>query len=296
MGFFPLFLSSLFLPLVSIVLLWIRTRRPWAGWIATLILAAGVTGFSVLAAPWGYFGVPLRFIVALLFLTALVTSIVRKPEDDDRQESPVRHLMKALVGLFFGGVAVGVLASYRVPEGAIDLQFPLKDGTFLVTHGGSESAANAHAFEKGERYGVDLVQLNAFGSRASGLYPRELTRYRIWGAPVLSPCDGTVARITDGLPDNAPGARDLQHKNGNEVVLRCGDADVFLAHLQRGSVSVQPNARVIAGAVVGRAGNSGDAPEPHLHIHAERNGVAVPARLGGRWLVRNAIVRRFGVR
>jgi Peptidase family M23 len=289
---FPLFLLSVLLPLVSIVLLWRRPRRPAAGWVATFILATGLVGFAVLVAPWGVFGVPLRFVIILFYVSALVRSLRRPVPAEEREESPVRHIIKALVGLLFGMVGVGVLASHAVPAGAIDLQFPLKDGTFLVAHGGSESASNMHAYDKAQRYGLDIVKLTAAGTRARGLFPSDLTRYAIWGADVLSPCDGTVVKAVDGLPDNPLGTRDEKNKEGNHVVVRCGDANVLLAHLQRGSVAVRPNARVAAGTLLGRAGNSGNTTEPHLHIHADRDGTGVPARFGGRWLVRNAIVRR----
>lgn len=292
MGFFPLFLSSILLPLITIALLWRRPRRPATGWIATLVLAAGVTGFSVLAAPWGFFGVPLRVVLATLFAIAFFMSMRRPIPDEQPQESPVRHLVKIMIGLFFGGVAIGVIRAHAVPPGAIELQFPLRGGSFLIAHGGSETAANLHGYDKAQRYGLDIMKLNSIGTRASGLFPKEPQRYAIWGNEVVSPCAGTVLRATDGLPDNVPGVRDEKRKEGNHVVLRCGDADVLLAHLQRGSVVVKPNARVAAGTLLGRAGNSGNTTEPHLHVHAERAGIGVPARFDGRWLVRNAVVRR----
>jgi septal ring factor EnvC (AmiA/AmiB activator) len=76
------------------------------------------------------------------------------------------------------------------------------------------------------------------------------------------------------------------------VIVRCGTANVTLAHLQKGSVVARPNTTIAAGAILGRVGNSGNTTEPHLHIHAESNALGVPARFDGRWLVRNAIVRR----
>ncbi|HEX8618088.1 MAG TPA: M23 family metallopeptidase [Thermoanaerobaculia bacterium] len=292
MSVWPLFLSSILLPLVTIALLWRRPRRPIAGWITTFILSAGVVGFGVLAAPWGWFGVPLRFVIALLFVIALVMS-VRRPERPDALEvSPIRHFVKVMIGLFFGGVALGVLRAHAVPPGAIELRFPLSNGAYLVAHGGSDTAANMHGYDKAQRFGVDIMKLNSFGTRASGLSPRELNRYAVFGANVLSPCDGTVVAAVDGLPDNAPGIRDEKRKEGNHVIVRCGDANVTLAHLQKGSVTARPNTTVAAGAILARVGNSGNTTEPHLHIHADRNGLGVPARFDGRWLVRNSIVRR----
>lgn len=293
MAVWTLFFSTILLPLFSIALLWRRPKLPRGGWIATLLMSLGLTSFSVLAAPWGFFGMPVRYALALLFVLALVMSLRRPaPTEVQSEESPLRMIVKVLIGFMFGSVALGVLRAHSVPPGAIDLHFPLRGGSFLVQHGGSESAANMHAVHPQQRYALDIVKLNAAGTRARGIYPPDLTRYAIFGTPVISPCDGTIVATRDGLPDNAPGVRDEKNKEGNHVVVRCGDANVFLAHLQRGSVTAKPNARVVTGTPLGRVGNSGNTTEPHLHVHAERNGAAVPARFDGEWLVRNSIVRR----
>lgn len=292
MAVWMLLFSTILLPLFSIALLWRRPPRPRAAWITTLILAAGLTGFSVLAAPWGWFGIPMRLLLIALFAAALVASLRRPVREDALPESALRNIVKVLIGMFFGAVAVGVLRAHTVPAGAIDLTFPLRGGRFLVQHGGSESAANMHAPHPGQRYGLDIVALNAFWTRARGFYPKELDRYAIWNAEVVSPCDGTIVSAVDRFPDLRPGVRDEKNKEGNHVIVRCGDADVLLAHLRRGSVAVTPGARVAAGTLVGRVGNSGNTTEPHLHVHAERAGAGVPARFDGRWLVRNAIVRK----
>ncbi|HYI09884.1 MAG TPA: M23 family metallopeptidase [Thermoanaerobaculia bacterium] len=291
-----LFFSSILLPLIVTALLWLWPRRPMSGWIAALVLAAGITGFSVLAAPWGWFGIPSRFLLAALFVAALIASI-RKPlplPEDLRQASMVGVMVRVLIGFLFGGVALGVLRAHSVPPGAIDLHFPLKDGAYLIGHGGSHPAANHHAAHPAQRYALDIMKLNAAGTRARGIYPADVTRYAIFGAEVLSPCNGTVVSALDGLPDNRPGVMDQKNLAGNHVVVRCGDVNVFLAHLRRGSVAVRPTQGVVAGQRLGMVGNSGNTSEPHLHIHAERAGAGVPARFDGRWLVRNAIVRREG--
>ncbi|HYO78746.1 MAG TPA: M23 family metallopeptidase [Thermoanaerobaculia bacterium] len=293
MELLPLFVLSVIMPLVTSALLWHRPRQPRAGWVTTLLLAIGVNGFSQFVAPWGFFGLPLRIALILLFAAALVRSL-RRPIDEERMaESPLRHMVKVLIGFFFGSVAMSVLSARSVPPGVIDLKFPLTGGTFLVAHGGSHPAANLHGRdEKGQRFGLDITRLNAAGTRASGLFPRDLDRYAIFGTTVVSPCDGTVIAAVDGLVDNAPGTRDEQRKEGNHAIVRCGDVDVTLAHLQKGSVVVRPGTQIAAGAPVGKVGNSGNTTEPHLHVHAERKAVAVPARFDGRWLVRNSLIRR----
>ena len=286
---FNLFFSTILLPLITIALLWRRPRRPFAPWLTTFVMALGVVGFSVLAAPWGWFGVPMRFAIAVLFAIALILSLVRRVPEEQAEETPVRMLVKVVVGIFFGIVGVGVLRAHSVPPNPIDLAFPMRMGTFLVAHGGSHPAANLHFQDPRQRYAVDFVKLTRMGMRASGIHPSDPKAYAIFGTEVLSPCDGVVTATVDRFADGSP---DPKNPLGNHIVLRCGDADVVLAQLQRGSISVQKGATVRRDTAVARVGHSGLSIEPHLHVHAERKGVAVPITFERRWLVRNAIIRR----
>lgn len=288
----PLFLFTILLPLASVVMLWRRRRVPLGGWIATLFATVGITAFSVLTAPWGWFGLPVRYGLIALFALALIVSLRRAIPSEPNEESPMRSIAKVLVGLVFGSVAMGVLQGYQVPSGAIDLDFPLRGGSFLIAHGGSTGPSNLHNSDPKQRYALDIMKLNSYGSRASGLFPRDLREYAIFDAEVLSPCNGAVIAAVDGLPDQTPGTMDVKNEAGNHVIVRCGDADVTLAHLRKGSIAVRPGANVVSGQVVAHVGNSGNSSEPHLHVHAERNGAAVPARFGGKWWVRNEVVRR----
>lgn len=284
--------ATILLPLVAIALLWRRPRQPASRWAATLLLAAGIAGFSVLAAPWGWFGVPLRFVIVLLFVVALAISLRNPPQPDAAPTSPFRILLMALIGMFFGVVAIGVLRAHREPFGAIDVGFPLTRGVYLVAQGGSEPAANYHAQHPTQRYAVDLVKLNSAGMRARGLYPNDAKAYAIFGDAVVSPCDGMVLAAIDAFPDAARISLDEKNPAGNHVTLGCDDVDITLAHLQRRSVVVRAGASVSRGTTLGRVGNSGTSTEPHLQIHAERNSAPVPLRFDGHWLVRNAMIRK----
>ncbi|MNC48479.1 Murein DD-endopeptidase MepM [compost metagenome] len=49
------------------------------------------------------------------------------------------------------------------------------------------------------------------------------------------------------------------------VVIDHGGEYSFLAHLKQGSVTVKKGDSVKTGDVIGKAGNSGNSSEPHLH-------------------------------
>jgi hypothetical protein len=291
MALWNLFFSSVLLPLIGIALLGRRRGVPRVGWVATLILAAGLTAFSFFAAPWGLLGVGVRWALALLFVIAAIVSIRRPVDPEAREESPFRMVGKIAIGLFFGSVGLGALAARSMDGPTVDLGMPLRGGTFLVAHGGSTPAANVYAGHPVQGFAVDFTRLNAAGLRARGFAPSALEKYAVYGSAVVSPCAGTVLTAMDGLADNVPPARDEQHAGGNQIVLRCGDAVVHLEHLQRGSIAVKAGAGVDRGAPLGRVGNSGNSTEPHLHIYATRGEHALGMTFDGRWLVRNATVR-----
>lgn len=275
MSVLPLFLFTIVLPLIAIVVLWRRPRVPLGSWLATLFAAAGITGFSVLTAPWGTFGLPVRYALIALFVLALLVSLRRAAPAERKEESPVRAIVKVLLGFFFGGVALGVLRGHEVPPGAIDLAFPLRGGSFLIGHGGSTGPSNIYNAHPQQRYALDILKLTPFGTRARGLSPSDPRDYAIFDAEVVSPCNGAVVSAAQ-----------------DQVVVRCGDANVTLGPLRRDSIAVRPGAPVATGQLLGRVGHSATTGEPHLHVFAERNGAAVPAKFGGEWWVRNEVARR----
>ena len=104
-----------------------------------------------------------------------------------------------------------------------------------------------------------------------------LEQYQCFGLPVLSPAYGLVVSVEDALPDNAPGDLDLRNNWGNCVLIRT-DSGLFvlLAHLKQFSINVKEGERVTPGTPIGRCGNSGRSPQPHLHLQVQRS-----SRLGG---------------
>ncbi|MGY1693472.1 MULTISPECIES: M23 family metallopeptidase [unclassified Geodermatophilus] len=124
-----------------------------------------------------------------------------------------------------------------------------------------------------QRFAIDYMRLDDEGRLVTG-DPAAVESYHAYGAEVLAVADATVVATLDDLPDQVPGQLPdpstitLANVDGNHVVLDLGDGHhAFYAHLQAGSVTVEPGDRVRRGEVLGLLGNSGNTSAPHLHFH-----------------------------
>ena len=137
---------------------------------------------------------------------------------------------------------------------------------------------------------IDIVKLNSLGNRADGIAPRALSAYEVFGEKLYSPCEGSIFKIRDSLPDNPPGNPDVEHAEGNYIVLKCTEADILMAHLKRGSITVEPGEIVTVGQPLAEIGNSGNTLEPHLHIDATKDGIEIGLRFNGQSLSINSVI------
>ncbi len=125
-----------------------------------------------------------------------------------------------------------------------------------------------------QRFAIDWMKIGPDGRLLGDGDPADPATWNAYGAPVLAVADGTVIEVLDGLDDQVPGALPdpttitLETVDGNHVILDLGNGVfAFYAHLQKGSVRVQPGERVARGQVLGALGNSGNTSAPHLHLH-----------------------------
>jgi hypothetical protein len=291
----PVLVGHLFLPIFLALQIRDAASRGWGAWISAFFLSASCSGFFAVAGAWSWFGRIVRRVITMLPVLAAVVSFPSYVEMRASELMELEPALRLLLGAVFFVMLILAVRGRREPDKALELAFPLRGGTFIVGQGGSTRMVNHHAVSDSQRYALDILKLNAAGVRARGLYPAVLDRYAIFGAEVVSPCDGMVAAAVDGLPDHAPPERDGANRAGNHVALESGGATIYLAHLRRGSVAVQAGDHVRAGQLLGCVGNSGNATEPHLHIHAEEGPYpgrfsgkpGVPILLDGRFLARN---------
>lgn len=287
---------SLVLPLFYTVRVMRLAEHSKIGW---LIVAADATFFVALIfvlSRWDIAGYYTRYILLGLFVAALIRSIRLHrarpwwPERDGLKSH--RSTMASLV--FLSAAMLYVLSGTLSPRNTMALSFPLEGGRFVAVQAGGVSLLNYHANHPEQGHAVDVTAISPLGFRAGGLFPRGLESYVIFGASVVSPCDGTVTAARSDLPDLVPPQSDRENPSGNHVILSCGALDVELAHFQQGSVAVDVGDVVAAGALLGQVGNSGNTTEPHLHIHAVdlSTGLGVPISFDGRYPVRNGLFRR----
>jgi hypothetical protein len=200
-----------------------------------------------------------------------------------------------LSAVFICMVIFAYIGRYYTEE-AIALRFPLKNGNYYVAHGGNTPIVNYHNEYPPQQFALDIVKINSWGFRANGFYPDDLHKYTIYGDRLYSPCSGIVRKAVDGFEDRSPsdfanGLPEGTPAAGNYVVIDCHGAEIYIAHMQKGTVRVQEGDVVNENSWIGNVGNSGNTSEPHLHIHAERNGIGVPITFENRFLVRNNLFR-----
>lgn len=261
----------LLLVLWDVLTVWTAADRlSWCAAMATLIavfvLAEG------LGAPAQQPRLVRRAVEAVAL--AALTSVRRLPGLPSGHFAPGLAAALALLAGAAGAVAAARLHHWRSPVSQ-PLHFPL-EGTWYVLQGGGR-LVNHHARLPEQRGAVDLTGLGPHGTRTRR-DTADLTAYAAYGRPVRSPCRGRVVSTATTIPDQRPGELRYQPPYGNHVFLDTGREIIKLAHLRPGSVTVRPGDVVEPGRLLGEVGNSGNSTEPHLHLHAERDGLGLDLR------------------
>ncbi|MEV0487203.1 M23 family metallopeptidase [Streptomyces sp. NPDC050508] len=285
---------ALLLPLLVLwnaVALWTAPDR--TAWLTDLtILAVCCVLAEGLGAPAQQPRLPRRTVEAAVVVAALVSA-------PRLSELPPGHGLLGLAGaavLLLALVVVVAVArthTWRAPLSQ-PLRFPL-EGVWYVVQGGGRPL-NHHVRIPEQRGAVDLVGLGRYGTRTRA--DHEPTAYAAYGRAVRSPCDGRVISAEDSIEDQRPdagGRLRYQPLYGNHVFIDTGREIVKLAHLRAGSLTVSRGDVVHAGQLLGETGNSGNTSEPHLHLHAERDGVGLDLRFSGvaGRLYRGRVIRTF---
>jgi len=140
------------------------------------------------------------------------------------------------------------------------------------------SAAHASGFG-GQLFAYDLAVVgfdsttNQWTGTRPGTDGTQNEHSRTWGVPVVAMKDGTVVGFVNDMPTNPRPGVDLwspgDPPEGDSFWIQHGTEVALYAHLQPESMNPDLLAigrQVHQGEFLGKAGNSGNATSPHLHI------------------------------
>ena len=272
------------IPLTLIIWLWAGKSRSKFSWsvktvfVATYLILIYFIGF------WGFASFYLRYLWFLPFVLAGIFPYMKVRELPFFAKMHVVNwiftaLESALVILFIYFITGAVGANYYDTK-PVELSFPFKNGVYSPYWGGNGKASsfmNYHylsSIHKGAKtnlsmkYAVDIEKLNKLGMSTKGLLPHELENYEIYHQEILSPCEGKVVEVVDGLRNEMPFTGNYPYNVGNHVAIIKGEICVILGHMQKGSIPVKVGDSVETGDVIGKVGSSGMADQPHIHIQA----------------------------
>lgn len=140
---------------------------------------------------------------------------------------------------------------------------------FLGTWTVSQAHDGSHTHKNEFRHAWDFVICDTENKQymGSGDFP---TDYYCYDKMVLAPADGTVEMVLDRIPDNIVGEVNLKDNWGNTVIIKHEDQlYTSMSHLKEGSIKVKEGDSVKEGDELGRCGNSGRSPYPHLHFQVQ---------------------------
>jgi len=144
---------------------------------------------------------------------------------------------------------------------AIPVKLPFY-GTWSVSQGHNGSYTHKDDW----KHAWDFVILDDNG----GQFKNEgynLDDYLCFDKTVIAPGDGVVVQVVNNVEDNRVGDVNTQENWGNTVVIKHSEYLYSkMSHLKEGSVKVHEGQPVKYGVEIGRCGNSGRSPYPHLHF------------------------------
>ena len=261
---------ALFQTLVPAALLaWLSLfpmRNRWTYLVQMLCVGLALSAFALVGLwmlpPWWA-----PYLFGAVFVLIVAIQCLRPFSRPQKQSESRSNLIALGAAALFAAYAsyLGIAGlNGRSPAGqtVVNITTPLAQGSYLIAQGGSNRTVNEHyatldenvpryAAWRGQSKGLDIIRIDQFGLRASGLLPENPADYYTFDTPVLAPCDGHGCWGGGRHPRHAYSADRSRYMLGNHAIIQCDGFFVVLAHLRKGSVLVSK------GKMVKRAMNSG---------------------------------------
>ncbi|MDY8136056.1 M23 family metallopeptidase [Aquimarina sp. 2201CG5-10] len=148
-----------------------------------------------------------------------------------------------------------------------ELELPFENEWYVVW-GGRSAIQNQHFYSRNERYAIDVLQIvNGVSFTGDGTQNED---YYCFGKRLNAPGTGKIIAMENNIEDNIPGALNRDQPGGNYIIIDHLNGEVsVMAHFKKNSIIVSIGDTVEKGQEVGKAGNSGNSTEPHLHYHLQ---------------------------
>ena len=156
----------------------------------------------------------------------------------------------------------------KIERNTTKLKLPF-NGEWTVVWGGDTKELNYHVESQAQKNAFDIVIKDAKGNsfKTDGKTNED---YYAFAREIISPCDGEIVLVVDGVKDNKPGELNPIYVPGNTVILKTSNNEyLFFAHFKQHSITVVEGQKVKQGQFLGFCGNSGNSSEPHLHFHIQ---------------------------
>jgi len=243
-----------------------------------------------------YFMLAIMAIVFILYIKRFQSIKRLKPLG---LRNTIMVVLTGLLLVLFLVMDFNVINGENYPSETVELEFPLKNGTFYVASGGSNKFLNNHSrnYPNAQEFALDINKLGKYRSASKGILSSVNIDHHIYSDTIFCPCNGKILDIKNNIKDNEFGSMDVKSENGtgNFVNIKCDkDIFVFIPHMKQFSVLVSKNMTVKKGTPLGLIGLSGFSQEPHLHIQAAKYDtdstlVGIPIVFNGTLLSRNDI-------
>ncbi|MGC1390838.1 MAG: M23 family metallopeptidase [Bacteroidales bacterium] len=168
-----------------------------------------------------------------------------------------------------------IIVIFRSEKGAVQIEFPFKQGSYLITDGGNSRISrlmNYHFYSpvhKKKKTNLSMLfatDIAKIGNSGKLFLPPRNEDYPIFEENVFSPVDGVVYKVENGIDDNIPFCGNYPYNTGNTIIIRKDNNYLLLGHLKKDSILVHTGDNINADQVVAKAGNSGYSERPHLHM------------------------------
>ena len=213
-----IFVDLLALPAIFIIWLSKRNYKSKIDWVFQFLFTATYMLFVFNTGRWDWVSYYMRYMIsALFFIAAFISYKKAKTSPFFNQLDYKRYISLSIIivlTVVYSKNNVLIIKGFFIDAKPLALEFPLKTGTYYISQGGNSIHINHHYSYPPQKYALDIKKLNTFGIRATGIIPKQRSRYEIFEDIIYSPCDGEVLKAAGdrhGQHRWCPGGSDTRH-------------------------------------------------------------------------------------